>query len=84
MMFYVGYFLNYEYSLLVIIISFIYLIPNIFSTITLIILLTYILFFKSNVLPWNLFYLFGIVSLLFEILRPFIINKKEQIGFALF
>lgn len=79
MMFYVGYFLNYEYSLLVIIISFIYLIPNIFSTITLIILLTYILFFKSNVLPWNLFYLFGIVSLLFEILRPFIINKKDEI-----
>jgi len=79
MMFYIHTFVIYDYSLIIIFISFIYLIPNIFSSITLILLLIYILYFKNNILPLNLFYMLGIVTIVFEILRPFIINKKNQV-----
>ena len=78
-MLYIEHFLNYSYSLLIIIISFVYLIPNIFSTITFILLLIYILFFKSDTIPLNLFYFLGLLSIIFEILRPFTINKKDNI-----
>ena len=71
-------FLMMFYSLLIIFISFIYLIPNVFSSITLISLLIYILYFKQNILTLNIFYMLGIESVIFEILRPFIINKKNQ------
>ena len=79
MMFYIHKFIVYDYSLLIIFISFIYLIPNVFSSITLISLLIYILYFKQNILTLNIFYMLGIESVIFEILRPFIINKKNQV-----
>lgn len=72
------YFKNINYSIIIIITSLVYLIPNIFSSIVYIVLLIYVLAFYFNVLPINLFYSLGIITILFEILRPFNINKKND------
>lgn len=78
MLFFNQYYLQNEYSLIIIIISFIYLIPNIFSSVVLILLLMYMLFFNTDILNTNIYYLLGIISVIFEILRIFIINKKND------
>ncbi len=70
---------NMSYSLILPIISFIYLIPSFFSSLTLILLLLYLLFFERDILDLNIYYCLGIISIIFEILRPFNINNRNNV-----
>lgn len=67
------------YSLVLPIISFIYLIPSLFSSMTLIIILLYLIFFERNILDLDIYYCLGIISIIFEILRPFNINNHNNV-----
>lgn len=72
------YFFNINYSFLIIITALIYNIPNIISSIVYILLLIYMLAFSKDLIPINLYYIIGIIAIVFEIVRPININKKED------
>lgn len=71
--------LKVDQGILVVLVSFIYLIPNMFSSMVLILLLMYLLYFESNLISEDILYLLGTISMIFELLRPFIINKNNKI-----
>ncbi len=58
-----------NYSYILIIVSFIYLIPNILSSISLILLLLFCLYYYPKLIPFELYYMIGIIVILFEIIR---------------
>lgn len=78
-MFCFQYFFNVNYAILIPIVGVIYLIPSVLSSITLIIILVYTLFFYKDLLDINLYYALGIISVIFEILRLFIINNRNKV-----
>lgn len=79
MMFTLNYYFELNYTLIIPVISFLYFVPNIFSTVVLLLFLIYIIIFEKGLLPEEIYYLLGIISLIFEILRPFNINKKNKV-----
>lgn len=78
-MFCFEYFFNIYYSFIIPIIGFIYLLPSFLSSITLIVMLLYTLMFKNTFLDINIYYALGIICVLFEILRVFIINNHNKV-----
>lgn len=78
-MFCYKYFFEINYSILIPIVAFIYLIPSFLSSITMVVILMYTLFFEPNILNINMYYVLGILGVLFEILRPFIINTRNKV-----
>lgn len=71
-------FLYLDYSIIVFIISLIYQIPNLLSSILLIGFLSYIYIMYDEFMTYNLYISIAIVALIFEILRLLITNNNNQ------
>lgn len=79
MMISLKYFYNVEEALLIPIVSFIYMIPNLFSSVVLFLFLIYIYYFEKEMIDKTLIYQLLIEEMIFEMLRHFIVNKDESI-----
>lgn len=69
---------NIEYAYIIIIISLIYYIPNIFSSIICITLCIYFLLLYKDILPINIYYAIAIVVMIFELSRFHLVNKSHK------
>lgn len=72
------YFFDIQYTIFIPIVSFIYMIPNMWSSAVLIIFLIYMMFFEKQMVDETILYQLGIESIIFEILRPFSINQNNK------
>lgn len=71
-------FLYLDYSIIVFIISLVYQIPNLFSSMLLIAFLSYIYVMYDQFMNYNLYIMIAIVAIVFEILRLLIINNTDE------
>lgn len=71
-------YLYLDYSILIFVISLIYQIPNLFSSILLIVLLSYMYIMYDSFMPYNIYMSVAMVAFIFELLRLLVINNNNK------